>query len=81
MGSLQVIVSERHLAGIACIFVGLSGSGHGDGLRAMVYRSVWGYGSHIDSIQISQQGGGGNEERGLEKAVGLSDNLNTMNYN
>lgn len=53
MGPLQVIVSERHLAGIASIFVGLSGSGHGDGLRAMIYRSAWGYGSHIDSMQVS----------------------------
>lgn len=79
MGPLQVIVSEGHLAGIASIFVGMSGSGHGNGLRAMIPRSVWGDGSHIDCGQISQEGGVGNDERESEQPVGLSDNLNTMN--
>lgn len=62
MGPLQVIVSEGHLAGIASIFVGMRGSGHGDGLRAMIPRSVWGNGGHVECRQISQGGGGGNEE-------------------
>lgn len=63
VGPLQVIVSEGHLAGVASIFVGMSGSGHGNGLRAMIPRSVWGDGSHIDCTQISQGGGRKGETR------------------
>lgn len=80
VGPLQVIVSEGHLAGVASIFVGMSGSGHGNGLRAMIPRSVWGDGSHIDCTQISLKEVEGREKRESEQAVGLSDNLNTMNY-